>query len=83
MDDVIIRSIELPDSIRKAIDAKMEQKQAAEAFRFVLLKEQGEAKRRKIEAEGHSAFNEIISKSITEDILRLEGDRGDEGALEV
>jgi len=73
IDDVMIRSIELPDSIRIAIEAKTEKKQVAEAYRYVLLKEQGEAKRRTIEAEGHSAYNEIISESITEDILRWKG----------
>jgi regulator of protease activity HflC (stomatin/prohibitin superfamily) len=73
IDDVVIRSIELPASISKAVEAKEEQKQAADAYTHLLRKEQSEAKRRKIEAEGHSAYNEIISESITEDILRWKG----------
>ncbi len=73
IEDVMIRSIELPDSIRIAIEAKTEKKQVAEAYRYVLLKAQGEAKRREIEAKGQSGYNDIISKSLTPDLLRWKG----------
>ena len=73
IDDVMILSIELPATIRTAVEAKLEQKQAAEAYRYVLLKAEGEAKRMQIEANAHSAYNEIIAESLTEDILRWKG----------
>jgi len=73
IEDVMIRSIELPDSIRVAIEAKTEKKQVAEAYRYVLLKAQGEAKRMEIEAKGQSEYNTTISKSLTPDLLRWKG----------
>ncbi len=70
---VIIRSIELPASVRKAIEAKIEHKEAAETYEYLLLKEQKEAARKRIEAEGQRTYNGILSASLTEDLLRWKG----------
>jgi len=43
-----------------------------------LLKEKQEAERKKIEAEGISSFQEIVTERINENLLKMEGDRGDE-----
>ena len=43
-----------------------------------MLKEKQEAERKKIEAEGISSFQKIVTERITENLLKMEGDRGDE-----
>jgi len=73
IDQVIIRTITLPPPVQKAIEDKIEQKHVAEAHEFRLLKEQKEAKRRLIEAEGYKTYNETIAESLTEDILKWKG----------
>lgn len=40
---------------------------------FVLLKEQEEAKRKKIEAEGIASFQRIVSQSISPQLLQWKG----------
>lgn len=73
VDDVIIRKIELPDFIRKAIEAKLEQKELADAYQFKLEREQEEAKRKEIEATGFMRYNQIVGSSLTPDILQWKG----------
>jgi regulator of protease activity HflC (stomatin/prohibitin superfamily) len=70
---LLIRSINLPDQIRDAIESKLRQEQEALAYQYRLQREQSEAERRRIEAEGIAAFNRIIHASLTEQILRQRG----------
>jgi regulator of protease activity HflC (stomatin/prohibitin superfamily) len=80
MQALLIRSINLPDQIKKAIEAKLQQEQEALAYTFRLDREQSEAERKRIEAEGISKFNEIINASLSEQILKQ---RGIEATLEL
>lgn len=73
VDRVLIRSIELPATIQRAVEAKLEQKQVAETYEYLLLKEQSEAMRKQIEAVGQRTYNEILSASLTENLLRWKG----------
>ena len=73
MKTLLIRSIQLPEKIRMAIDSKEEQRQIAEAMQYRLEKEKQEAERKKIEAEGISNYNKIISASLTTNILKQRG----------
>ncbi len=70
---LLIRSINLPDQIKTAIESKLTQEQEALAYEFRLNKEKSEAERRRIEAQGISDFNRIISASLTDNILRQKG----------
>ncbi len=70
---LLIRSINLPDQIKTAIESKLTQEQEALAYEFRLNKEKSEAERRRIEAQGISDFNRIISASLTENILKQKG----------
>jgi regulator of protease activity HflC (stomatin/prohibitin superfamily) len=80
MTALLIRSIKLPDEIRLAIENKLKQEQEALAYKFKLDREQSEAQRKRIEAEGSSAANLIITRSLTEPLLRM---RGIEATLEL
>lgn len=73
MKTLLIRSIKLPEKIRQAIDAKLQQEQEALAYIFRLEKESSEAKRKAIEAEGIAKYNDIIDRSLTNKLLKMKG----------
>ena len=76
----MIRSIELPDQIKSAIENKLKQEQEALAYQFRLDKERSEAERKRIAAEGESRANLIINNSLTSNLLKM---RGIEATLEL
>lgn len=73
MKALLIRSINLPDQIKNAIESKLQQEQEALAYEFRLQREESEAERRRIEAEGIANFNRIINASLTDQILKQRG----------
>ncbi len=77
---VLIRSIQLPEQIRKAIESKLQQEQEALAYQYRLEKEKSEAERKRIAAEGESRANNIINNSLTNNLLKM---RGIEATLEL
>ncbi len=70
---LLIRSINLPDQIRIAIESKLKQEQEALAYEFRLDKEKSEAERKRIAAQGEAAANKIINNSLTPSLLRMRG----------
>ena len=58
----------------------MEQEQSALAYRYRLEKEQSEAERKKIAAQGEAVANDIVNKSLTPNLLKM---RGIEATLEL
>lgn len=80
MKALLIRSINLPDQIRMAIENKLQQEQEALAYQYRLEKEKSEAERKRIEAEGEARANNIVSSSITDKLLKM---RGVEATLEL
>lgn len=77
---VLIRSIQLPDQMKMAIENKLKQEQEALAYQFRLDKEKSEAERKRIAAEGESRANNIINNSLTNNLLKM---RGIEATLEL
>jgi regulator of protease activity HflC (stomatin/prohibitin superfamily) len=73
IEDVLIRSVTLPDRVAEAIERKAEQYQAMLEYDFRLAREEKEKQRKKIEAEGIREFQDIVAKTITEEYLRLRG----------
>jgi len=73
MTALLIRSINLPDKIKLAIENKLQQEQEALAYRFKLEKETSEAERKRIAAEGEAAANKIINSSLTPSLLKMRG----------
>lgn len=70
---VLIRDVRLPDQIRGAIENKLKEEQEAERYEFTLQKEQLEAQRKKIEAEGQAEYQRIITESLSAQFLRYKG----------
>lgn len=73
MQALLIRSINLPNQIKKAIELKLTQEQEALAYKFKLEKEKSEAERKRIAAEGEARANKIINSSLTPQLLRMRG----------
>ncbi|MFY0592193.1 prohibitin family protein [Roseivirga sp.] len=73
MKALLIRSINLPEKIKTAIESKLQQEQEALAYRFRLDREKSEAERKRIAAEGESSANKIINNSLTPALLKMRG----------
>ncbi|HUS86890.1 MAG TPA: prohibitin family protein [Bacteroidales bacterium] len=70
---LLIRSIGLPEEIRKAIESKLTREQESLAMIYVNERERQEADRKTIEAEGIASYNRILSASLTGNILTQKG----------
>lgn len=73
IEDVLLKDIELPDQLAKAIEAKAQAEQDAARMEFVLRKETQEAQRKAIEAQGIADFQRIVSEGISEELLKWKG----------
>lgn len=80
MQELLIRSINLPEQIKAAIENKLKQEQEALAYQFRLDKEKSEAERKRIAADGEAIANKIINSSLTPELLKM---RGIEATLEL
>lgn len=67
---VLLKSIQLPRGLARAIEEKMEAEQDAQRMEFVLLRESQEAERRTIEAKGIRDANKIISEGLTPQVIQ-------------
>ncbi len=70
---VIIRNITFPELVADAIEKKEREKQLAEAYVYMLVREEREAERKVIEADGYKRYNDILNASLTDRILRWKG----------
>jgi regulator of protease activity HflC (stomatin/prohibitin superfamily) len=70
---VLLRKIGLPDIVANAIQEKLRREQEAEQMKFVLQKEQQEAERKRIEAQGIADFQRIVAAGISPALLEWKG----------
>jgi prohibitin 1 len=73
IESVPMREIVLPPGLQQAIEEKLRAEQESQRMQFVLLKEKQEADRKKIEAQGIWAFQDIITKGLNDQLLRWKG----------
>ena len=73
VDDVIIRSLTLPENIVKAIEDKLTQQEHLRSYEFRLQTATKEAQRKVSEAKGINQAQRIISETLTPEILAFEG----------
>lgn len=71
VDAVLLKSIQLPRSLAKAIEDKLEAEQQAQRMEFILQQESREAERKRIQAEGVRDANKIIAAGLTQEILQF------------
>ena len=72
LENLLVRNITLPQSVKAAIELKINAEQEAQKMQFVLQKERQEAERKRVEAQGISDYQRIISESLTERQLQYE-----------
>jgi regulator of protease activity HflC (stomatin/prohibitin superfamily) len=68
-----LRRVGLPAGLTQAIEEKLRAEQESQRMQFVLLKEKQEAERKRIEAQGIADFQMIVTKGISEPLLRWKG----------
>ena len=73
IDDVLVRSVELPAAVRLAVERKLTLSEEEKAYEYRLGIERQEAERKAIEAEGIRRYQDIIRQSLNEDLLRWQG----------
>jgi regulator of protease activity HflC (stomatin/prohibitin superfamily) len=72
LEQLLLRNITLPQSVRTSIEQKISAEQDAQKMQFVLQKERQEAERKRVEAQGISDYQKIISESLTDRQLQYE-----------
>ena len=80
INEILVRDVELPPTIKGAIERKLKQEQESLEYEFRLTKAEKEAERQRIDAEGKAAANRILSASLTDKILQ---EKGIEATLEL
>lgn len=73
IDQLVIKSIELPKMVRMAVNDKIKQRQVALSYEYRLQSATQEALRKEKEAQGIKAFQSIVSSGISENYLRWKG----------
>ncbi|VXB63024.1 SPFH domain / band 7 family protein [Flavobacterium sp. 9R] len=72
LEQLLIRNINLPESVKKTIESKINAEQDAQKMTFVLQKEKQEAERKRVEAQGIADYQRIISLGLTDKQLQYE-----------
>lgn len=72
LEQLLVRNIMLPASVKTAIESKINAEQEAQKMTFVLQKEKQEAERKRVEAQGIADYQKIISLSLTDKQLQYE-----------
>ncbi len=80
IDEILVRDVTLPGTIKDAIERKLKQEQESLEYEFRLVTADKEAQRQIIEAQGKADANKILSASLTDKILQ---DKGIEATLEL
>lgn len=68
---VLMKSIQMPRNLARAIEEKLEADQQAQRMEFVLMQSRQEAERRRIEAEGIRDAQSIISEGLNPFVLQF------------
>lgn len=72
LEQLLIRNINLPASVKLSIESKINAEQDAQKMTFVLQKEKQEAERKRVEAQGIADYQRIIALGLTEKQLQYE-----------
>lgn len=73
IDEILVRDVTLPPTIKDAIERKLKQEQESLEYEFRLVTADKEAQRQIIEAQGKADANRILSASLTDKILQDKG----------
>ncbi len=72
LEQLLVRNITLPNSVKASIESKINAEQDAKKMEFVLQKEKQEAERKRVEAQGIADYQRIINTGLTSQQLQYE-----------
>jgi regulator of protease activity HflC (stomatin/prohibitin superfamily) len=72
LEQLLVRNITLPASVKSAIESKINAEQEAQKMTFVLQKEKQEAERKRVEAQGIADYQTILSTGLSDKQLQYE-----------
>ena len=72
LEQLLIRNINLPNSVKQTIESKINAEQDAQKMQFVLQKEKQEAERKRVEAQGIADYQKILSTGLSDKQLQYE-----------
>lgn len=72
LEQLLIRNITLPASVKETIESKINAEQEAQKMQFILQKEKQEAERKRVEAQGIADYQSIISAGLSDKQLQYE-----------
>jgi regulator of protease activity HflC (stomatin/prohibitin superfamily) len=72
LEQLLIRNITLPASVKAAIESKINAEQESQKMQFVLQKEKQEADRKRLEAQGIADYQRIINSELSDKLLQYE-----------
>lgn len=70
LETVLLRNVKLPPMLASGIEEKLTAEQEAQKYDFILQREEKEAERKRIEAEGQRDAQRIINESLTNAYLQ-------------
>jgi regulator of protease activity HflC (stomatin/prohibitin superfamily) len=72
LEQLLVRNITLPESVKTTIESKINAEQEAQKMTFVLQKEKQEAERKRVEAQGIADYQKILSTGLSDKQLQYE-----------
>ncbi len=72
LEQLLVRNLTLPESVKMAIESKINAEQEAQKMTFVLQKERQEAERKRVEAQGIADYQKILTSTLTDRLLQYE-----------
>jgi regulator of protease activity HflC (stomatin/prohibitin superfamily) len=72
LEQLLVRNITLPASVKTTIESKINAEQEAQKMTFVLAKEKQEAERKRVEAQGIADYQRILSTGLSDKLLQYE-----------
>lgn len=72
LEQLLVRNITLPESVKTTIESKINAEQEAQKMTFVLQKERQEAERKRVEAQGIADYQKILSTGLSDKLLQYE-----------
>ncbi len=73
LNEILVRDVTLPPTIKDAIERKLKQEQESLEYEFRLVTASKEAEKVRIEAQGKADANRILSASLNDQILKDKG----------
>jgi regulator of protease activity HflC (stomatin/prohibitin superfamily) len=72
LENLLVRNIKLPESVEQSIERKITAVQEAQRMKYVLEKEEQEADRKRVEAQGNADAQRIVAQALTDKVLQFE-----------